>query len=137
VGDSPRARGVLPDMRRLFSTVTMVLTAACSSPVEPAAVNLDQVIFTPRAPNIRISNRTFAPVYTFIVGRNASAVVDWFPCVREDCPSIPPFTTVTKRYDESFIDASETEALVYWWHAEVVNGERRAGVVRSGVVRVR
>jgi hypothetical protein len=111
--------------------------ASCSSPVEPRSIKLEQVTFSARAPYMHITNRTSAPVYTFIVGRNASAFVDWFPCVSEECPSIPPLKTVSKHYNDANIDANETEALVYWWHAEVVGGERRAGVVRSGVVRVR
>jgi hypothetical protein len=123
-------------MRRLLAVLAVVF-ASCSSPVEPHSINLDQVIFAPRDPYIRITNRTNAPVYTFIVGRNASAAVDWFPCVSEECPSIPPLKTVSKHYSDAIIDENETEALVYWWHAEVVGGERRAGVIRSGVVRVR
>ena len=124
-------------MRPLFAAVAVLAIVACSSPVEPPAINVEQVIFAPREPTIRITNRTDAPVYWFIVGRKASALVDWRPMVCDECPSIAPNATVSRRYDESLIDASEREAFVYWWHAVIVDGERRPGVVRNGIVRVR
>ena len=65
-----------------------------------------------------IRNRTNAPMFTFVVGRQAAALVDWFPCVDAvRCPPIMPGRAATRTVNGTLERIREREALVYWWHA--------------------
>jgi len=90
-----------------------------------------------RAPGdstLALTNRTGAPVYTFVVGRERSALVRWAPCV--DAATCPPIAPGETRQVPLVVRAPdggrEPEALVHWWHAVPAPG----GGVRPDSIRV-
>ena len=90
-----------------------------------------------REQRILITNVTRQPIFTFVVGRNAAALINWAPCfAAPSCPPLVPGQTRHAPYPEPSLAGGrerEREALVYWWHA--IQG--RDGVVRPDSIRVR
>ena len=87
----------------------------CTDGVGPIAGSLQVEIFPPV---VRLSNRSSAPIYSFVVERQALAYVDWIPCTNPlTCQGLAPgqdsliqYTAIT-----GYAPGAE-EAVVYWWH---------------------
>ena len=129
-------------MRRpsFISAMMLLLLAssACNSATEPRTIDVEDVVFTARKPTLEIRNNTDKPIFYFVVGRNASAYTDWYPCVDEtECPTIPPKGTLVKTYQELGIQQTEVEALVWWWHAVTVDGQRKPEFIHQGLIKIR
>lgn len=125
-------------MTRLLTIVLLFLIAGCrDNPTQPP-VQAGDVVIQADEPFVTITNNSSKPLFTFIVGKNLAALLDWVPCVDADeCPPIPPNSTAKKAYTANNIDASETEALVYWWHVVVVDGEPGHTEIQQAQIRVR
>lgn len=120
---------------RTLRVVVLALSAACSSATGP--VSIGGVIADAKLGAIFIQNRTSQPVYTFVVGRNASALVDWIACSDPaKCAAIHPGQTRTEPYPQGVVAQNETEALVYWWHIVPNGAVFKPDSIRVGVVRL-
>lgn len=114
----------------LFIACAAAVCTACSSPNQPVVV--DGVIASATRDKVAVTNARAKPVFVFVVGRSAAAVIDWRACVTErDCPSIA--VGDTREFVINPLESSyhETEALVYWWQAVT-----RAGVLQHDSIRV-
>jgi hypothetical protein len=92
--------------------------------------------FLARAKNraIVLENNTADQVYFFVLGRRASALVDWVPmldsrgALGKGESRLIPYEEIDRHRD------GEEEVLVYWWTAIEVQGVRRPGKVQQMVV---
>ena len=86
---------------------------------------------------VAVANHTSESVFTFAVGRRASALVDWIPCV--DGPGCHPIEHGTSRLQTVLVlqEMEETEAVVYWWRAvRRTDGTMRPDSIRAIVVKL-
>jgi hypothetical protein len=126
----------------LVAGVVGVLTGCGRDPVAPQTSGPLRITPIPSAATLVVANRGTEPVFTFIVGRNASAVINWAPCWdAERCAPILPGAQLTVPYAALAGGASsmpETEAIVYWWHAPP-SGTTQLSTedLHSAVVRLR
>jgi hypothetical protein len=111
-------RGLRLALPLLVALVAPAALAACGRPTDPGAGSELRVVAA--RPELRLTNRADRPVYTFVVGRQASASINWAPCVAPECGRIAPGGTRAVPYPPPALVtgyAAETEALVFWWHA--------------------
>lgn len=98
-------------MRRLLlaSFLLLLPAVACDDPTAPDGVGI-------RVANERIDvvNTGDEPVYTFVVDENLLALVDWLPCVTEQCGRILPGETRRLTYEELGAAPGHTVRLYYW-----------------------
>ena len=90
-----------------------------------------------REQDIAITNRTRRDIYTFVVGRQAAALINWAPCVSgPSCVPLPPGKTRRAPYPTAPLTSSaEREVLVYWWHAvRGPDGRLRPGSIQVEIV---
>jgi hypothetical protein len=94
--------------------------------------------------SLLLTNAGAEPVFTFVVGRETAALIDWIPCVdAARCPPIAPGATRREPRPTRPGGAPEGEALVYWWRAAPGPGDAprpdriRVIVVRLPVARLR
>ena len=123
-------------MRRLW-VLLLAGALGCSSSTEVA---IGGVVANAEPGQIAITNRTGALVYTFVLGRNASALVDWIPCSDPaTCAGLEVGGTRRVPNPSSLgTSPPETEALVYWWHlVPAPGGGFKPDSIRVGVVRLR
>ncbi len=118
---------------RRYSAI-LVLLLAMSGCAAPTGLDSGAVVAVNRQQDIAITNRTRRDIYTFVVGREAAALLNWAPCVSgPSCVPIPPGKTRRGPYATSqLISSPEREVLVYWWYA-VRDPDRR---LRPGSVQV-
>lgn len=119
-------------MRRLarysLCLACAVTLAACSL----AGDDDGTVTASATPPTLTVTNQTENTVYTFVVGREAAAQINWSPDVKGD--GLPPGEQRRIRYADIFKSASEEEAIVYWWTAVTHDGERVPGSLHTIVV---
>ena len=115
----------------------MGCTAVATEPAGDADVQAVAVRTGSEATRIAVTNRTSQPVFTIILGRNASALVLWGACAdAAQCPSIAPGATRVQT-PEGIDGTAETEAVVHWWHAvRGADGVMRPDSIRSFVVKL-
>lgn len=108
-------------------------TLACSGTTDPTRIGgVDAVS---RDGNLEVTNRTDAPVFTFIIGRETSALADWVPCVdAARCPPIPPGESRRQANSRKIDGSREKEAVVSWWHAVATPNGLHPDSIRSAVV---
>lgn len=98
-------------MRRLLrvSLLLILSLVACNEPTAPDGVGI-------RVANERIEivNTGDAPVYTFAMDQDRLALVDWLPCVTEQCGRILPGDTRRLTYEEIGSAPGRTVRLYYW-----------------------
>lgn len=123
---SPRRYGAL--------LILFLATSGCATSTGPQNDAVDAVS---REQDIAITNRTRRDIYTFVVGREAAARINWAPCVSgPSCVPLPPgetrrapFTTAQR------IASAEREVLVYWWHSvRGPDGTRGPGSIQVEIV---
>ena len=77
---------------------------------------------------IRIANGREAPIFFFVVERQASAVINWDPCTNpETCPRVDPgeIEMLEVTAIAGFRPDAE-EAILYWWHLIPTEGDEFA-----------
>jgi hypothetical protein len=117
--------------RGLVSATTAAIVSACGDPTGTTTDGTVRAVTT--RSEVRVTNRGQAPVFVAVIGREVSALIDWYPCVHGAlCP--PPIAQGDTRTvpRPTFRDRPEREANVYWWRA--VTGPD--GVLRPDSVRV-
>lgn len=82
---------------------------------------------------ILLTNKTGKTIYYFVVGRKASALIDWYPVVSDE-NAILADETITIERSAVDPDGVETEVLVYWWDAVIVDNMERPGEVQHFIV---
>ncbi|HYW32502.1 MAG TPA: hypothetical protein VE869_13420 [Gemmatimonas sp.] len=108
-------------------------SAACSSTTAPAGGDGVTAVYVNE--RVAVTNRRDAPVFTFVIGRNAAAVTDWIPCVQDAlCPPIHPGTS--QRINPLISLGGETEVLVYWWQRTFGPEGGQADSIRNFVVKL-
>ena len=113
----------------------LLLTCALSCSFS-TAVDIGGVVARVRPGELEIANLTSRPAYTFVIGREASALVDWIPCTNpQTCDGIEPRESTRVPYPGPHIEPGEKEALVYWWHLVPAAGNGFApDSIRVGIV---
>ncbi|MES2521202.1 MAG: hypothetical protein V4617_00795 [Gemmatimonadota bacterium] len=118
---------------RTTQLAALAVFAACSNTTEPAGGNGVTAVY--RNERIAVTNRRDAPVYTFVIGRNAAAVTDWIPCVQDAvCPPIQPGTT--REINPIISLQGESEVLVYWWQRTFGPEGGQRDSIRNFVVKL-
>jgi hypothetical protein len=69
-------------------------------------------------PLVRMTNRSSAPIYVFVVESRTLAVIDWLPCADPvRCPGIPAGRDSIIPYSAiAGYEPDAEEAVLYWWH---------------------
>ncbi len=116
-------------MRVITLCVILILAFACDN----SGVGNNGVHAEVTESAILLSNHTGRTVYYFAVGRNASALIDWVPIVSDENAILHDETLEIERSDVD-PDRVETEVLVYWWHAVVIDNKPAPGEVSNFVV---
>lgn len=83
--------------------------------------------------HVHVTNDTPDRIYYFVVGRELSTLIDWVPHLNED-QSVAPRRTHSIPYSEIPMQGAETEAVFYWWIADMRDGERVPGDLQSRVI---
>src|SRR5687767_13666321 len=117
-----------------FLAAILVSLVACGDGTEPTQIGGVEAVA--RLGQIEITNRTTSPVFTFVIGRESAALVDWIACVNAAvCPPLAPNDIKRVPYPKKTDGRPEREALVYWWHAVLgSNGQQRPDSIRVGIV---
>lgn len=123
----------LPSARAAILVVAAFATLACSGTTDPTRIG--GVYAVSRDGNLEVRNRTDAPVFTFIVGRETANLIDWFPCVdAARCPPIPPGESRRQANPRKIDGSREKEAVVSWWHVVATPNGLHPDSIRSAVV---
>lgn len=114
--------------------LTFISVGGCGSGTAP--VYRGGVEAIARDQKIDVMNRTERPVFTFVVGRDLAALINWAPCVDAvRCPPIPPGSIRSEAYPQVRSGVAEREAIVYWWHAiRGADGTLHADKIRGRLV---
>lgn len=123
---NPTSRTLLRRRLLLFFAAAIV---ACTSPAAPTGTGGVETLA--RNGQIEITNRTRAPIFTFVVGREGLALADWVPCVdAAKCQPLAPGAQRSAPYP-----IGEREALVNWWHAVMgLDGRLRPDRIHVAIV---
>lgn len=123
-------RGVM----RLAIGATAAVLLGCG---DATGVDIGGVTATVKHGRIDILNGTAKPIFTFIVGRQMSALADWIPCADPRyCESIEPGGRRTVDWPPPYDGTPETEAIVYWWHSVATPNGYGPDSIRVGIVRL-
>lgn len=121
---------------RLLASVAVLLLAGCGT----TTFTLDgPLVIRNGAGEVELDNRTNAPVYTFVIERDAAARSMWGPCSNPaTCDAISPGQERRIAYDDiAGYEPGADEAIVYWWHLVPAPGGGFApDSIRSEVVRL-
>jgi hypothetical protein len=89
---------------------------------------------TASPPELTIQNQTDEPIYTFTVGRQRAALINWAPSVGGE--GIAAGGEKHLQYEDLLRSEGGEEAIVYWWTAVRDDGERVPGEIQSIVVEL-
>jgi hypothetical protein len=84
---------------------------------------------TVSAPELTIQNQTDEPIYSFTVGRQMAALINWAPSVGGE--GIAAGGEKHLQYEDLLRSKGGEEAIVYWWNAVRGDGERVPGEIQS------
>lgn len=85
---------------------------------------------------VRIANGREAPIFFFVVEREAAAVINWGPCTDpETCPRVDPGEIgVLEVTAIAGFRPNAEEAILYWWHLIPTEGDEfAADEIRNAV----
>lgn len=120
---------------RFAAVLLLIAMSACGDSTGPGAQG--GVVAVARADRVDITNGTGRRVFVFVIGQDAVAYTDWFPCVSPGCPSIAPGETRSEPYSPLLVSESEKYVNVYWWHAKLgANLTLRADEVHGETVAI-
>jgi hypothetical protein len=89
---------------------------------------------TASPPELTIQNQTDESIYTFTVGRQRAALINWAPSVGGE--GIAAGGEKHIQYEDIPRSEGGEEAIVYWWTAVRDDGERVPGEIQSIVVEL-
>lgn len=114
--------------------VLLLATSGCEAATGPGSGATVEAV--DRQQDIAITNRTPRPIYTFVVGRQAAALINWALCVSgTSCAPLPPGETRRAPYPTTLLSSAEREVLVYWWYAvRGSDGRLRPGSLHVEIV---
>ena len=129
---TPRNRHLPPARFAVFALAAFALLA-CAAGTDPTRIGGVDAIS--RHGSLEVTNRTDAPVFTMIVGRETATLIDWIPCVdAARCPPIPPGESRRQANPRTMNRSLEKEAIVSWWHAVATPNGLSPDSIRSAVV---
>lgn len=117
-------------MRPLIVLGLAAATAACSDPVR---VRTDVARITVEGRAIVVANIAPATLYTFVVDRNALALIDWVPCNDPArCTGVAPGAAQRIAFEDvAAYQPGSAEAVVYHWL--LVHGNSPSGFVMDSL----
>ena len=132
VRPEPRTK-MMQSFRTLCRSAAMALLVSASGCRDATGVLDDGgILAVARNQHILITNKTQKPIFTFVVGRNSAALINWHPCVEGPlCPPLLPGHVRSEPYPAAGF--GEREVVVYWWVA--VRGP--GGVMQADRIRAR
>ena len=89
---------------------------------------------TASPPELTIQNQTDETIYSFTVGRQMAALINWAPSVGGE--GIAAGGEKHIQYEKILRSERGEEAIVYWWNAVQDDGERVPGEIQSIVVEL-
>ena len=118
-------------MKVILIGVVLFVFAGC----EIIGPDEGDVLGTVTSTRVILSNRKGTPVYYFVVGRATAARISWAPGISEE-NEIPPGKSVNLQKRDIFKARSEEEVIVYWWQAQWVDRELKAGEIQHFVLHL-
>ena len=82
---------------------------------------------------VTIDNDSEDRVYYAIFGRELATLIDWIPHLDES-RSVAPRSSRSIPHGDIMKEDGETEAIFYWWTADVRDGERVPGTLTSTII---
>ena len=88
-----------------------------------------------RSDGIRVTvrNGTDDRIYFAIFGRELATLIDWIPHLDEE-RSVSAGSSRLIPHSEIMKEEGETQAIFYWWKADVRNGETVPGTLTSTII---
>lgn len=115
---------------RSFASV-FVLMLCCSCNLEDHKFE-GGLIRTTSPLGIVLTNNSNKEIFTFPVGANQAAVINWAPGVSEGDGLAPGKSDLLDTQWMSRQKANDEETVhVYWWYAEWVDGKLRSGPIEA------
>ena len=85
--------------------------------------------------DVALNDRS-AKIVHFVVDAATAALIDWIPCVAEDCPGIMPGESLIIPADDIVGFGESDQVIVYWWHVyKAPTGEPYRGETRAVIVK--
>jgi hypothetical protein len=102
-------------MRPLIVGAGIAMLLACGNPTGTGSNGL---LVRAAPPVLNLTNQTSAPVYSYVIDREAAAYTDWAPCTNPStCAAIKAGATGSLAYAQiTGYSSTSTEAIIYWWH---------------------
>lgn len=100
--------------RLLACTLLALASGACSDLLGNASSG--DVTVTASSEVVVIENDRPAKIVHFVVDAAMAALINWAPCVAEDCPGIMPGESLSLPTDDIFGFGESDQVIVYWWH---------------------
>jgi hypothetical protein len=121
-------------MRRISVLITLCLAAllgGCSS-TSPLDVAVPLNV-SAGSQSLLLQNPTGRPIYYLVLESNFAALANWYQCADPDtCPRVEARSQVRVDYEDiAGYEPGDKRAIVYWWHAEQVDGKWTAGRLHS------
>ena len=109
-------------------------SGACSDPM--GYESSEGVSVTASSEVVVIENDRPAKIVHFVVDAATAALIDWIPCVAEDCPGIMPGERLRIPTDDIVGFGESDQVIVYWWHVYIAStGEAYGGEIRAVIVK--
>jgi hypothetical protein len=109
-------------------------SGACSDPLGHASS--EGVTVWALSEVVVIENDRSAKIVHFVVDAATAALIDWIPCVAEDCPGIMPGESLIIPADDIVGFGESDQVIVYWWHVyKALTGELYRGETRAVIVK--
>jgi hypothetical protein len=93
----------------LAAALLLPFVASCDSSTAPDGLNISAVM-----EQLEIENTTDEAVYTFVMEERDMPLVDWMPCIADDCGRIPPGDTRTLTYEALGTEPGQRVRIYYW-----------------------
>lgn len=82
---------------------------------------------------VTVENDTGDRIYYAIFGRELATLIDWIPHLDES-RSVAPRSSRSILHADIMKEDGETEAIFYWWKADIRDGERVPGTLTSTII---
>lgn len=120
----------MKEMKKIYLVLLLFFLMSC----EIFGPENEGVLVSFADSRVVLTNGHGAPVYYIIFGRRAGLEVDWFPGISSDF-EIPIGETIEIPLEEIFLGESTNAINVYWWDAQVIDGEKKAGEIRHLILK--
>ncbi len=120
-----------PVMERIFLLICLVgCMMSCDSNETPGT---DTFTVDLTREGLTLHNGFERAVYIFAVGRNTDTLIDWGPSFSAE-NEIAGHSSRTYPFEALPLTEGEKEILVYWWHADIRDGERVPTAIQHALV---